>query len=140
MQNQIPGVTSCHLTGMTEGSIIVDYEIIISTSKAAEAVSDPTSIFSNYDLDNLLVDSGSQVESVLQDETFIAAVISQVSNARAAASKYVIDIMPTDSLACNGEAGCPFIPTATVNYETVFEDTCNSNCAENEILYHNGAS
>ena len=140
MQNHIPGVMSCHLTGMTEGSIIVDYEIIISTSKAAQVISDPTSIFSNYDLDNLLNDSGSQVESVLQDETFIASVISQVSNARAAASKSVIDIMPTDAAACNGETGCPFIPTATVNYVRVFEESCNSNCAENEILYHAGAS
>ena len=115
----MPGVVDCLLTGMSSGSVVVDYEVVISTNKAAKQISNPNSSFADYNINNLLTDSSSLIESVLQDEAFVNSVISNVATARAEKGKPVIAVMPSDPNKCGDIPGCPFVPTAaaaTVDY------------------------
>ena len=139
MQHSLPGVTDCQLTSMEEGSVVVGYEVKINTATAAQQIaSDPS--FANVNLDSVLEDSGSLVGDVLADASFVSGVMDQVSTARANAGKAAIEVMPSDPNDCPvGVTGCPFIPSATVkpiDYAIVFADTCSSNCAAGEVLYH----
>ena len=127
MQDSMPGVTECVLTGMEPGSIVVDYEVVISTKAAAEQIADPASNFADVDMDSLLSDTGSLIEDVLTDDSFVSAVFEQVATARADAGKAAIEVDPT------------FVPTAAakpIDFAAVFEDSCTANCAADEVLFH----
>ena len=93
MQQSMPGVVDCLLTGMSSGSVVVEYEVVISTNKAAKQISNPNSSFADYNMNNLLTDSSSLIESVLQDEAFVNSVISNVATGRAEKGKPQIFLM-----------------------------------------------
>ena len=127
MQDSMPGVTECVLTGMEPGSVVVDYEVVISTKAAAEQIADPNSNFAEVDMDALLSDTGSLIEDVLTDDSFVNAVFEQVATARADAGKAAIEVNPD------------FVPTAAakpIDFAAVFEDSCVANCAADEVLFH----
>ena len=141
----MPGVTGCELKAMSEGSLLVDYEVLISTKAAAEQLDKPNSGFENVDLDSLLSDTGSLVGNVLTDSSFVSSVMESVNKARIAAGEPAVKAMPSDQASCDADPDCttPFVPSAQaapIDYASIFEETCQSNCAADEILYHEASS